>query len=114
MAWAGFLNAVDGIGVCHHVGLTPQDNWTQPVIVDLATGKIARPLPTVPTLLNEGPGGGFLADASGHHLVFIGSGLGAGGLYRRTIDAGSPGLEPRPVFVKDNVGSAAWVPPVAR
>ncbi len=110
MAWAGFLNAEDGIGDCHHVGLTLEDNWTQPVVVNLATGRVVRKLPAVPGLMGEGPGGGFLADASGHHLIFIGYGLGAGGLYRWTVDTGSNGRQARPVFVKNNVGSAGWVP----
>jgi hypothetical protein len=110
MAWAGFLNAEDGIGDCHHVGLTRQDNWTRPVVVNLATGRVVRKLPLIPGLIGEGPGGGFLVDASGHHLVFVGYGLGAGGLYRWTVDTRSNGRQGRPDFVKNNVGSAGWVP----
>lgn len=110
MAWGGFLTAGEGIGTCQHVGLTPPGDWTQPVIVDLATGRIVRKLPRVPGLIGQGPGGGFLVDASGHDLVFIGNGLGAGGLYRWTIDARTNGVQSRPVFVKSNIGSASWVP----
>lgn len=110
MAWAGFLNVNEGIGTCHHLGLTLQDNWTQPVIVDLSTGRVVRKLPVVPGLIGEGPGGGFLVDASGHHLVFIGNGLGAGGLYRWTIGTQPEGRQDRPALVRNNVGSASWVP----
>ena len=110
MAWTGFLNGDDGIGTCRHVGLTLQGNWTQPIVVNLATGRVVRKLPLVPGLIGEGPGGGFLVDASGHHLLFIGYGLGSGGLYRWTVDTRSNGRKAGPVFVKNNVGSAGWVP----
>lgn len=110
MAWAGFLNTAEGIGMCHHVGLTSEDSWTQPVVVNLATGRVVRKLPLISGLIGVGPSGGFHVDPSGHHFVFIGSGLGAGGLYRWTVDTRSSQRQTRPVFVKNNVGSASWVP----
>lgn len=110
MIWAGFLNTHEGIGMCHHVGLTSKDNWTQPVVVNLATGGVVRKLPVLSGLVGVGPSGGFHADASGHHFVFIGSGLGAGGLYSWTVDPQSNQRQTRPVLVKNNVGSASWVP----
>ena len=110
MAWAGFLNVTEGIGMCHHVGLTSEDSWTQPVVVNLATGRVVRKLPVIPGLIGVGPSGGFHIDSSGHHVVFIGSGLGAGGLYRWTVDTQSNQRQTRPVLVKNNVGSASWVP----
>lgn len=113
MAWAGFLTTNEGIGVCHHVALIQADSWTQPVIVNLTTGEVVRRLPVVRGLIGQGPGGGFEVDGSGHHLVFIGGGLGAGGLYHWTVIDSRRGREQRPVFVSNNVGSAAWVPPGA-
>lgn len=110
MVWAGFLNTAEGIGMCHHVGLTSEDSWTQPVVVNLATGSVVRKLPVVGGLIGVGPSGGFHADVSGHYFVFIGSGLGAGGLYRWTVNTRSNHEQTRPVFVKNNVGSASWVP----
>ncbi len=110
MAWAGFLNTTEGLGMCHHVGLTSEDSWTQPVVVNLATGNVVRTLPVVRGLIGVGPSGGFHADVSGHHFVFIGSGRGAGGLYRWTVDTRSNQRQTRPVFVRNNVGSASWVP----
>ncbi len=110
MAWAGFLNTAEGIGMCYHVGLTSEDSWTQPVVVNLATGSVVRKLPVVRGLIGMGPSGGFHGDVSGHHFVFIGSGIRAGGLYRWTLDTRSNQRQTRPVFVKNNVGSASWVP----
>jgi hypothetical protein len=110
MAWAGFLNKRQGIGICHHVGLTRQGDWTQPVVVDLATGQVVRRFPVVPGLLGVGPGGGFQADPSGHYLAFIGAGLGAGGLYRWRISAGSTRRSSGPLLVRNDVGSEGWVP----
>ena len=110
MAWAGFLTTNEGIGVCHHVGLVQADSWTQPVIFNLTTGSVVRRLPVVRGLIGQGPGGGFEVDGSGHYLVFIGGGLGAGGLYHWTVIDSRRGHEQHPVFVSNNVGSAAWVP----
>lgn len=110
MAWVGFLNANEGIGRCQHVGLTNEDSWTQLVVVNLGTGQVVRKLPVISGLINVGPSGGFHVDASGHHLVFIGPGRGAGGLYRWTIDTRTEGRQAAPVFVRNDVGSASWVP----
>jgi hypothetical protein len=107
MAWAGFLNSPDGIGICHHVSLTLAGDWTQPVVVNLTSGRDVRHLPTVPGLIGIGPGGGFQADPSGHYLSFIGYGLGARGLYRWNVVSGTGGHQSRPVFVKNNVGNAS-------
>jgi hypothetical protein len=107
MTWAGYLNGVDGIGVCHHAGLTQQDDWYQPVIVNLDTGRVVGRLPVIHNL--DGIGG-IQVDLSGHYLAFIGNGPGRGGLYRWTIGQNAPRALGHPVLVKDGVGSAAWVP----
>jgi len=78
MTWAGFLNRSDGIGVCHHAGLTQQGDWYQPIVVNLSTGSVVRRLPVLRNLI--GGIAGFRVDASGHYLAFIGKGIG-GGLY---------------------------------
>jgi hypothetical protein len=110
MAWAGFLTSTEGIGECHHFALNPQDSWTQPVVISLATGRIINDLSRIPGLMPQIAGGGFQIDATGHYLLFIGNGHGAGGLYRWTL-GGHP-LEPlsRPVLVRNGVANAAWVP----
>jgi hypothetical protein len=114
MAWAGFLNSHEGIGTCQHVGLTSEGNWTRPVVVNLATSRVVRRLPVVPGLIGVAPSGGFHADASGHNLVFIGYGRGAGGLYRWTVGTPANGRQSGPVLVKNDVGSASWVPTTGR
>jgi len=111
MAWAGFLNSREGIGDCHYVGSTRQSDLTEPVVFDLATGHVVRMLPSISGLIGQGPGGGYLADPSGQHLLFVGSGLGAGGLYRWTLSDQPKGKPSHPIFVKNDVGSASWVPP---
>lgn len=103
MSWGGFLNSRDGIGICHHVALIPQDNRTEAVIFDLATGRVVRKLPAVPGLIS-----GFVADSSGNHLAFIGNGISGGGLYRWSVDP-ARGRQPSPVLVKERVFSASWV-----
>ena len=112
MIWAGYLNSSDGIGICLHGGPTvkAQNDLTQPVIVDLATGQVVRTLPVLHGLVIQEPGGTFKADASGHHVVFIGieNGGFVGDLYRWTI-AGN-GQQLHPVLVKNDVDSASWVP----
>jgi hypothetical protein len=114
MAWAGFLNSHEAIGTCQHVGLTSEGNWTRPVVVNLATSQVVRRLPVIPGLIGVGPSGGFHTDASGHNLVFIGYGRGAGGLYRWTVGPRTNGRQSGPVFVKNGVGSATWVPTISR
>jgi len=114
MAWAGYLNSHEAIGTCQHVGLTSGDNWTRPVVVNLVTSQVVRRLPRVPGLIDVGPSGGFHTDASGHHLVFIGYGRGAGGLYRWTVGTPANERQSGPVFVKNDVGSASWVPTTGR
>lgn len=103
MAWGGFLDAHEGIGICHTVELSAQDSRSQAVVFDLASGRTVRKLPAVPGLIS-----GFQSDPSGHHLVFIGGGLGAGGLFRWTVDAVVH--QAKPVLVKERVGSVSWVP----
>lgn len=104
MAWGGFFNAREGIGICQQVELSQPDDRSQAVIFDLATGRLVRKLPVVPGLI-----GGFESDPSGHHLIFIGGGVGAGGLYRWTVDTTAV-RQARPVLVKERVGSGSWVP----
>jgi hypothetical protein len=110
MAWAGFLNAKQGIGDCFHVGLTRQDTWTRPVVIDLATGHVVRKLPVISGLIGEGTGSAYQVDASGQYLEFIGSGSGAGGLYRWAVGGQHAGNQSHPVLVKSSVGAASWIP----
>lgn len=109
MLWAGFLSATEGIGTCHHAGLTLQDDWNQPIVVNLATGRVVRRLPVIRGLVGGGPSS-FQVDPSGHHLLFIGAGSGAGGLYRWTVIGHPPRAAGPPSLVKNAVGSATWVP----
>jgi hypothetical protein len=109
MLWAGFLSATEGIGTCHHAGLTPQDDWNQPIVVNLATGHVVERLPVIRGLTGGGPSS-FEVDPSGHHLLFVGGGTGAGGLYRWTVSGRPPHAAGAPSLVKNSVGSATWVP----
>jgi hypothetical protein len=108
MTWAGLLNDHDGLGVCHHAGLTQQDDWYRPFVVNLKTGHVMQRLPVLRGLI--GSAGAFQVDASGHYLAFIGTGIGAGGLYRWTVSGHPLRSATGPVLVKNRVGSAAWVP----
>ncbi len=108
MTWAGFLNAHGGLGVCHHAGLTQQDDWYQPVVVNLSTGRVVQRLPVIHNLI--GGVNGFQVDPSGHYLAFIGKGRPAGGLYRLTLKGNPPRPAGSQVLVKNGVGSAIWVP----
>jgi hypothetical protein len=109
MLWVGFLSATAGIGTCHHAGLTRQTDWNQPIVVNLATGRMIEALPVIRGL--EGGGfSSFQVDPSGHHLLFVGAGSGAGGLYRWTVIGHPPRAVGAPSLVKNAVGSATWVP----
>jgi hypothetical protein len=109
MLWAGFLSTTDVIGTCHHAGLTLHDDWNQAIVVNLATGRVVRRLPVIRGLVGGGPSS-FQVDPSGHHLLFIGEGSGAGGLYRWTVVGHPPRAVGAPVLIKNAVGSATWAP----
>jgi hypothetical protein len=109
MAWAGFLDQDSGIGICRYVDITGTEQSTQPFVVDVRTGRDVAKLPAIRGLVGDGPGGGFQVDPSGHYLAYVGPGLGAGGLYRWSLD--DRGRASRPVLVRQQVGSVAWVPP---
>jgi hypothetical protein len=118
MFLAGYINATEGIGYFRHVGFRsqPKDDWFEPTVVDVATGRIVERLPTVPGLLASSVatsgGGGLQVDPSGRHLALVeeGSGHNVGFLYRWTINSVPARILVRPILVKSGVGSAAWVP----
>jgi WD40-like Beta Propeller Repeat len=108
MAWAGFLDEDSGIGICRYADVTGTEQSTQPVVVDLRTGREVSKLPAVHGLIGDGPGGGFQVDPSGRYLAYVGPGRGAGGLYRWALK--DRGRASRPVLVRQQVGSVSWVP----
>ncbi len=114
MAWAGFIDEHRGIGVCRHVDITGQEQWTQPFVVDVRTGREVARLPAIRGLIGDGPGGGFQVDPTGRYVAYVGPGRGAGGLYRWALSGWARhdrGRASAPVFVRQGVGSVGWVPP---
>jgi hypothetical protein len=109
MAWAGFLDEDHGIGICRYADITGTEDSTQPIVIDVRTGRDVAKLPAIRGLIGDGPGGGFQVDPSGRYLAYVGPGLGAGGLYR--WDLRNRGRASRPVLVRQQVGSVGWVPP---
>ena len=109
MAWAGFLDDRDGIGVCRHVDITGTEEQTQLFVVDVRTGREVARLPAVRGLIGDGPGGGFQVDPTGRYLAYVGPGRGAGGLYIWALK--DRGRASAPVLLRQKVGSVGWVPP---
>ncbi len=109
MAWAGFVDAHRGIGICRHVDITGTEEQTQPFVVDVRTGREVARLPAIRGLIDGGPGGGFQVDPTGRFLAYVGPGLGAGGLYLWALD--DRGRASAPFLLRQKVGSVGWVPP---
>jgi hypothetical protein len=111
MAWAGYLNSTQGIGVIQHVSL-PNRYWFELTVVDMTTGRTVKRLQTVPGLIGGGGlGAGVQVDPSGRHLaVDVSDGSGHGNLYRWTVSTDPTRISAGPILVKDGVLSEAWVP----
>jgi hypothetical protein len=112
LAWAGYVNATEGIGVRQRPGSAADTGWTGPAIVDVATGRIVRGWPEMPGLLgvwnvHDGLEGTVQVDPSGRHLALAEVGSGRGSLWRWTIGSRSPAR------ITTGVGTAAWVPVAA-
>jgi hypothetical protein len=109
MAWDGYLNQTEGIGVVQHLGATRQGNSFEVAEVDVNTGRIERTLLNVHGTLavdnsEDGAEGTLQVDPSGRYLSIIEVGSGHGTLNRWTIGDGPI------VQITTGVLVAAWAP----
>ena len=115
MAWAGYVNRADGIGVTQHwAGTIPSSSFGLSV-VDATTGRVIASLPHVSGQLAvgnvlDGAEGTVQIDASGQHLALVEVGSGSGALYRWTIGNNPTRISTDPVQIATGVIGAAWVP----
>ena len=113
VAWAGYLNATQGIGVIQHVvRFSNNRDWFELMLVDVTTGRIVKRLQTVSGQIGGGGlGGGVQVDPSGRHLaVDVSNSSGWSNLYRWTISTDPARISAGPILVKKGVLSEAWVP----
>lgn len=115
--WVGYLNSMQAMEVVVHRDFLDQRDWVQPVVVNVATGRMAKRLPALPGQSESPPNGAgqWQIDPSGHYLALIGQrirfGVGAGtDLYRWSIDPSPARETDRPRIVKRDVWGPAWVP----
>ena len=115
MAWAGYVNAVDGIGVTQQRGGTRQSSTFGLSVVDARTGHVIARSPHVSGQLAvgnafDGAEGTVQVDPSGQHLAVVEVGSGSGALYRWTIGSDPKRISADPVRIATGVIGAAWVP----
>jgi len=115
MAWAGYLNPAEGIGVSQHWGPTRRSSTFALSVVDVATGRVMTRLPAVPGQLGvgniyDGAEGTVQVDPSGQHVAVVEVGSGNGTLYRWTIGRDPIRISADPIQIATGVISAAWVP----
>jgi len=115
MAWAGYVNRADGIGVTQHwAGTIPSPTFGLSV-VDATSGRVIARLPHVSGRLAvgnvfDGAEGAVQIDPSGQHLALVEVGSGSGALYRWTIGSNPNRISTDPVEIATGVIGAAWVP----
>jgi hypothetical protein len=111
--WVGYVNSAQAMEVLVHRNFLDQGDWFQPVVVNVATGRVAKRLPVVAGQSEGGPPGSsgqWQIDPSGHYVALIKQRSlpnDAGtvtDLYRWTINGGHP------TIVKRGVWGPAWVP----
>jgi WD40-like Beta Propeller Repeat len=116
MAWAGYLNETEGIGVCRRGSpLTGQSYEIELSVVAVATGRIIAHLPAISGQLDvgsvlDGSEGEVQVDASGRHLAIVEVGSGTGTLYRWSLGNDLLPTSAEPVRVTTGASSPAWVP----
>jgi hypothetical protein len=116
MAWAGYLNATEGIGVCRRGSpLTGQSYKIELNVVAVATGRAIAHLPPISGQLDvgsvlDGSEGEVQVDTSGRHLAFVEVGSGTGTLYRWSLGGNLLPISGAPVRVTKGALSPAWVP----
>jgi len=115
MAWAGYVNRADGIGVTQHwAGTIPSSSFGLSV-VDATSGRVIASLPHVSGQLAvgnvlDGAEGAVQIDPSGQHLALVEVGSGSGSLYRWTIGSIPNRISTDPVQIATGIIGAAWVP----
>ena len=115
MAWAGYVNRADGIGVTQHwAGTIPSSSFGLSV-VDATSGRVIASLPHVSGQLAvdnvlDGAEGAVQIDPSGQHLALVEVVSGSGALYRWTIGSIPNRISTEPVQIATGVIGAAWVP----
>ncbi len=115
MAWAGYVNSVDGIGVSQLWGATRGSSTFALSVVDARTGHVIARLPHVSGRLAvgnvfDGAEGTVRVDPSGQHLALVEVGSGGGALYRWTIGSKPNHISADPVRITSGVIGVAWVP----
>ena len=116
MAWAGYLSATEGIGVCRRGSpLTGQSYKIELNVVAVATGRVIAHLPAISAQLDvgsvlDGSEGEVQVDAVGRHLAIVEVGTGIGTLYRWSLGNDLLPISGSPVRVTSGALSPAWVP----
>lgn len=116
--WVGYVNSTQAMEVLVHRNFLDQGDWFQPIVMDVASGQVIKRL-SVLSGQSEGPPNGsglWQIDPTGHYVAFIklrslpnGAGT-VSDLYRWSINASPSRSTGRPVIVKRDVWSLAWVP----
>ena len=112
--WVGYVNSTQAMEVLVQENFLGQGDWFQPVLMDVASGKVIERLPRIAGQSESPPNGNgqWQIDPTGHYVAFIKQRRLPSGaaivtdLYRWSINS-SP---QRPTIVKRGVWSPAWVP----
>jgi hypothetical protein len=115
VAWAGYINATEGIGVAQHWGPTRRNSTFALSVIDVRSGRVVTRLPSVPGQLGvgntaDGPEGTVQVDPSGQYLALVEVGSGNGTLYRWRIGTVPSRISARPVQIATGIFGVAWVP----